>query len=175
MFNLICSTIVAIIGCIGIFVFPSMEAHIVGYILCGVSFVWVFASFVNNLSCYTDQLNRFEEIRRELKRVDLSVEKQGNLITEFKLYLADKYPELEREIFKLITESKSDVHVILNYPELKSSETLLALVKQINSLAEEVYKGKSDLEYYYGKVRFYNENLWFYIRPSVPEDIKNLL
>ena len=175
MFNLICASIVALLGCVGIFVFPFMEAHIVGYILCGVSFVWLFASFVNNLGCYTEQLDRFEEITRDLKRVDLSIEKQGNLITEFKLYLADKYPELEREIFKLITESKSDVHVILNYPELKSSETLLALVKQINSLAEEVYKGRSDLEYTYARVRFFNKNLWFYFRPSVPEDILKLL
>jgi hypothetical protein len=175
MFNLICVVIVALLGCVGIFVFPFFEAHVVGYILCGMSFLWFFASFVNNLSCYNDQIEKFEDIRKGLKRVALSIEKQGNLISEFKLYLADKYPELEKEIYRLITESKSDVHIILNYPELKSSETLLMLTKQINDLAEEVYKGKSDLEYEYAKVRFFNKNMWFYLRPSVPKDIEKLL
>jgi hypothetical protein len=175
MFNLICAAIVALLGCVGVFVFPFLEAHITGYVLLGVSVVWLFASFANNLLYYTDQIKRFEGIRRDLKRVGLCMTKQADLLSEFKIYLADKYPELEKEIFKLITESQSDVHMILSYPELKSSETLLKLVKQINKLAEEVYTGKSSLEFEYAEVRFYNKNMWFYLRPSVPEDIEKLI
>lgn len=174
MFNLICALIVALLGVVGLLI-PVYEVHIVGLVLLIISGLWLFASFVNNLICYTAQVERFEKIRAGLKRLEISKEKQNNLISEFKIYLADKYPDLEKEIFKLITESKSDVHMILNYPELKSSDTLLALVSQINKLAEEVYNSRHQLEYEYSYVRFYNANQWFYLRPNVPNDISKLL
>jgi len=174
MFNLICVFIVALIGGVGL-LFSIEEVNIAGIVILCISGVWLFVSFLNNLVCYTSQIEKFEDIRGSLKKLDITKEKQTHLMSEFKLYLADKYPELEKEIFHLITESKSDIHVILNYPELKSSETLLSLVDQINKLANEVYSYKYSLESEYSKVRFYNLNMWFYLKPQIPEYILKLL
>jgi len=174
MFNLICVLIVALIGAVGLLI-PVYEVHIIGIVILCIAGVWLFASFVNNLVCYTEQLSRLEDIRAQLKNLDIYKNRQDTLIAEFKIYLADKYPEFEKDIFKLITDAKSDVNVIFKYPEIKSSKTLLKLVNEINELATKVYDKKVNLEYDYAKVRFYNANKWFFLKSSTPQDIAKLL
>jgi hypothetical protein len=174
MFNLICASIIALLGCVGLLV-PVYEVHIIGIVLLCVSGVWLFASFVNNLVSFTEQLERFEQVRAQLKNLIIYKDQQDTLIAEFKIYLADKYPDIEKEIFRLITDAKSDIHMILKYPEIISSKTLIKLVDEINQLAKKVYNNKASLEYDYAKVRFYNKNMWFYLKPTVPDDIKELL
>lgn len=174
MFNLICVLIVACLGSLGLLI-PVYEVNITGGIILGISGVWLLASFINNLFCYNNMFENFEGIRASLKNLEIYKEKQATLISEFRVYLADKYPDLEKEIFKMIIESKNDINVILNYPEIKSSKTLIELVKQINSQADKVYEFKIILEHEYAIVRFYNANKWFYIKAQTPEDIKKLL
>jgi len=174
MFNLICVLIVALIGAVGLLI-PVYEVHIIGIVILCTAGVWLFASFVNNLVCYTEQLDRLENIRAQLKNLLIYKDQQDTLIAEFRIYLADKYPDIEKEIFKLITDAKSDVQMILKYPEIKSSKTLLKLVDQIDELAKKVYTNKISLEYDFAKIRFYNNNKWFYLRPQTPEDISKLL
>lgn len=87
-----------------------------------IAILWLFGSFVNNLEAYVNQTKKFEDIRAKLKSLIIYKDKQETLIREFKIYLADKYPDLEKEIFTLIANSNNDVSVILSYPEIKSSE-----------------------------------------------------
>ena len=170
MFNLICVLIIACIGGVGLFV-PDEDVKIIGILILCISGVWFFVSFVNNLIKHTDMVKKFEEIRADLKKLEIYKEKQRVLISEFTIYLADKYPDFEKEIFKLITDSKSDINVFLKYPELKSSETIMELVKQINNQSAETYNYKVELENEYAAIRFYNMNKWFYIKVQTPSDI----
>ena len=170
MFNLICVLIIACIGGVGLFV-PVEDVKIIGIVILCISGVWFFVSFVNNLVKHTDMVKKFEEIRANLKKLEIYKEKQRVLISEFTIYLADKYPDFEKEIFKLITDSKSDINVFLKYPELKSSETIMELVKQINNQSAATYNYKVELENEYAAIRFYNMNKWFYIKVQTPSDI----
>jgi len=171
MFNLICVLVIALLGCVGFFINIPEAPHVFGYVFFVVSGVWMIASFFNNLSKYNVMLEKFEDVRASLKNLDITIEKRNVLLSEFKLYLADKYPEHEKEIFKLITETNTDVHVILKYPEIKSSETIMELVQLIEQSNREVYDYKYSLERDYAKIRFYKNNLWYYLRPTVPLDI----
>lgn len=177
MFNLICVFILALVGAIGFFSQSDPEGplHIAGIVFFCISGVWFFGSFVNGLYYYDQQIKRFEDIRGYLKKIVLYQEKQKNLIDEFKVYLAEKYPELEKEVFKMISSSSSDIHVMLSYPEIKSSETLMELVSQINKQASEVYNRREYVENLCVEVRHYSKNNWFIIKPSVPSDIQKLL
>ena len=174
MFNLICVLIIACIGGVGLLI-PVDDVKVIGIVFLCISGVWLFASFINNLEKHTDMTKKFEEIIAKFKKLEIYKEKQSVLISEFRIYLADKYPDFEKEIFKLITDSKNDINVVLSYPELKSSETIMELVNQINIQSTAVYRYKVELENDYAEIRFYNMNKWFYIKASVPSDISKCL
>lgn len=174
MFNLICFFILALLGVIGLLI-PIGEVKLVGIVILSAALLWLLSSFGNNLSCYMQQVTRFEEVRRILKVIEIYKEKQTVLLAEFKTYLAEKYPEFEKSIFQSIADHKSDVNVILQYPEIKTSKTLIKLVEEMNELADSVYREKRNMECVCKNIRVYNQNMWFYIKVKTPEDIQKLL
>lgn len=157
MFNLIVVTFITIIGVIGLLI-PIQEINYIGVTILCISFVWLFASGINNLVCYTQQIERFENLRALLKNLELSKLREIDLTTKFKMYLATTYPDLEKEIFKDITDPKSEINIIMSYPEIKSSETLLELVNRIDNLSTIVFAQEKNIQSECAKVRFFNNN-----------------
>jgi hypothetical protein len=61
-----------------------------------------------------------------------------NLTDEFATYLAKIYPEHELDVFKTISPGNLDIY-LAKYPELRASDTVMALVQQIRSIRDASY------------------------------------
>ena len=162
------------LGVIGIII-PDQEANIAGIVVLSLAFVWVMSALINNFALYNNQLNRFEVLRAEIKQVVIYKNMQTELLKEFKNYLGEKYPELEKGIFDSITGEQSDVRVILKYPEIKSSKTLTKLTIEINNLAQKVYDQQVEIENKCARIRYFAKGKWEIIKPEIPADILEII
>lgn len=172
MFNLIIVAIIFLLGLVG-YNFKIEEVYYVGVGLMCFSLLYLIISTISNLVYYTQQLGRFENLRKELKLINIYKERESVLLVEFKQILKDQYPELERQIFDFI--SKSGASVLLNFPEIKSSEVLSKLANEINSLSLGVYKQKEYAEDTCEEIRFYKISKWEIIKPEIPADLQNVV
>ena len=95
------------------------------------------AVFVTLISC-ADQKEDFENLRLLRETEAIYLKKAKDLTQQFAKYLAEAYPGQERFIFDKIAPEKVGLYLV-KYPEIKSSETLMALVAEINKLQSQVY------------------------------------
>lgn len=169
MFNSIIVVFLVVLGIIGINI-PIFEVNVAGWILLATSAIWLFSSFITTFINYTDQLHRFEYFRSAIKKIEIQVEMKEQLLRDFKMYLGDKFPELEKQYFNNIT-SKLDNTIILKFPELQSSDTMMELVNHINNITHGVTSMYRDLEDSAAQIRYYKTGKWEYFTPSIPSDI----
>lgn len=174
MFNILIIVVFLLLGFLG-YNFKINEVHIAGIVLMCVSLCYLIIAFIHDLSYYSNQLQRFELVRNYLKSINIYKEKQSELLIYFKSYLGEKYPDFEKQIFKNINESKSDIHIVLKYPELKSSKTIMKLADKINKLANSVYSLRGDMENTCEDIRYYKNGKWEIIKPNIPKDIYNVV
>jgi hypothetical protein len=177
MFNLICVFFFILLGIIGIF-FPENEAiYVVGIAFLCFSGLWFIVSSINNFYCYAEQQKKFEELRASLKKISILKEKSEKILAEFKLYLGEKYPELEKQIFSDISNSAKDSDkwgmFVTKYPKIQSSKTFNYLVSEMDSLISEIYKLKMEIENDCSSIRFFIKNKWFIIKPKIPTDLED--
>jgi hypothetical protein len=174
MFNILVIVVLLLLGILG-YNFKINEVHIAGIVLMCVSLCYLILAFIHDLSYYSNQLQRFESVRNYLKLINIYKEKQSELLIDFKSYLGEKYPDFEKQIFKNINESKSDMHIVLKYPELESSKTIMKLADEINKLADAVYSLREKVEYRCEDIRYYKNGKWEIIKPIIPKDIYNVV
>lgn len=116
--------------------------------------IGVFCSAVHK------QINDIEEIG-EKKGTKLIYEKQRDeLISQATLYLGEKYPEHEKELFKLIAEKNSEavVNLLGAFPEIKTADMLKTLVGKIEKLHGNVYYQDTEIEKLKRKIRVRKRN-----------------
>ena len=105
-------------------------------------FFVVFCSFAGTLifsipSRYTGhQWDNEDYIALEEQEVILK-EKAEVLTKQFSGYLAEKYPKFEKEMFLKILDADL---LLIQFPELKTSESLISLVEKIKSLQDQYYE-----------------------------------
>ena len=110
---------------------------------------------------WAGQVDDIENIKK-FQQVEVIYQKKAEaLTTEFAKHLADAYPKHEREIFEKISPDKVSWY-FSKYPELRSSETLMALVKEINKLQSDVYNQQIAVEQMRQNIRFRLRNPWFF-------------
>jgi hypothetical protein len=172
MFNLIFVFVLALLGCIGLII-PNEYAANISFALFLFSFVWLFISTLSSLSYFSNQLERFEELRAKIKKVKINEKMQQELLLEFKFYLGEKYPNLEEKIFNDI--NKLEIKTIIKYPELKSSKTLIKLTNKINNLASNVYELMREIEDLSADIRYYENGKWEFIKPQIPLNLRNVI
>jgi hypothetical protein len=177
MFNLICISILWIIGSLVFLLFGGHESNsIVPAIITifVISGLWLIGAIVFTFCSYDLQQERFEKLRGSLKNMAILEEKSTKLLEEFKSYLGKIYPELEKEIFSKIADSNSSdkLKIILTkYPEIKSSKVFIKLSKRMESVIGEQYKLKMDTEEDCATIRYNAKCKWEIIRPNIPLDI----
>jgi hypothetical protein len=178
MFNLIIVLFLALVGSASLFSgigFNVQTLSIIGIVLLSGSGLWFLASVINTFATYSCQLERFEKLQCSLNNLSKYKLHQANLLTEFKLYLGEKYPELEKELFKNISDNSSEVNIVLKYPEIQSSKTLLKLTEDINVLVQKVYSLETEIEEQCARIRYYKNGKWEYIVPKIPEKLQNII
>jgi hypothetical protein len=111
-------------------------------ILLGTGFL--IASLIAQASYYHGQAFCIEKMLCTIEHREIYRREANDLLEEFKLYLADMYPSIEKNIFSTMKPENVQAYMI-KYPELKSSETICKLVDLINSKKGYIYKEDRDL------------------------------
>ena len=108
---------------------------------------------------WLEQIDDSENIQKFSKVEAIYRTKAEALTAEFAKYLAETYPKHERDIYGKISPDKVALYAV-KYPELKASETLMALVAQINKLQSDVYTQQINAEEARKRMRVRLRNPW---------------
>jgi hypothetical protein len=110
----------------------------------GVTILTVFAiiifiiSVIFQLVNYSTQISDGEELSKIEKFEEIYQNKADVLTQQFAGYLADIYPEYEKNIFESISPDGIDIYLV-KYPEIKASDTIMLLVSEIRKLQDDIY------------------------------------
>ena len=149
---------------IGMFIVPPGSDAFIGFV--------VFASMCSiitlavNAAIYCEQVNNIENIEEAIAKEVIYKEKATVLTAEFKLWLGEKYPEIEKSIFSDLIPSSVSVFAV-SFPEIKSSGTIMLLVNKINALQISIYAQKLNVERFKRNIRVNKRNPWV-IRKMMP-------
>lgn len=164
MFTLIIAVIVFIIA--GVFIVISRLANdsewmagcrifsVVGLVAVG------FAIFMT-LDEYSSQRSEYEEVIKLTNCEMIYNSKSDALTKQFASYLANAYPEYEKNIFEKIKPENVDIYLV-KYPDLKASQTIIALVEQISKLQNDIYDQKLEKESVLKDMRYRIKNPWIF-------------
>jgi len=108
-----------------------------------LTFFCAFFLFIATVSGYSNQINDFYDLKKIDQLESMYKEKAEALTAQFASYLAEAYPEHERLIFDKISPDKVSLYFV-KYPDLKSSETMTALVGEISKLQADYYQQKEN-------------------------------
>jgi hypothetical protein len=178
MFNLIWITLFALLG---IMTISNNETfHIIGVICLSFSACGCIISLIYSLNEYSGQIERFENLRGDIKKINIFEQRNKLLIEQFKLFFSKEYPEFEKEIFSKINDSiKNSSEIIrlisIKYPNIKTFKALSSLVKEIRNLSEDFYELKLEIEEECVKIRYYNSDKWVLIKPKIPGDVNTVI
>jgi hypothetical protein len=107
--------------------------------LCIIIFVFVLViGFVRHVASYTLQFQDQADLQMFVAKENILDSKAKNLTSQFRDYLALQYPAHERKIFETISPKDIELY-FAQYPEIRSNETILELVRQIRSLEDAKY------------------------------------
>lgn len=109
----------------------------------------------------SEQLSDFEDLKKFDQLEVVYKEKAENLTAEFAKYLADMYPNHEKDIYNKIKPEKVDIY-FAKYPELQSSRTLVALVGQIRELQNDRYQQAINRTKTLKEIRYRQINPWIF-------------
>ena len=107
---------------------------------------------------YGDQIESFEMLEEQQNVIGLYESKSQHISNQFVKYLT-AYPEFEAGIYDKISPENIDIYMV-KYPELKSSETVIALVDNIHVLQTEVYDAKIKIEKIKRDIRYRQVSAW---------------
>lgn len=132
-----------------------------GYFFLIVAVFFIGLSFFETGINYSDQISDSENINK-FERLERVYEARADALSQqFATYLADLYPEHERNIFESINPEGIDIYLV-KYPDLRASETILELVAQIRSMQDDRYAQQVARENTMKDMRFRMRNPWIF-------------
>lgn len=126
-----------------------------------------------SLSTHSIQIAKSVELEKISSFEQTYQARSDNLTSQFAHYLAEVYPDHEKDIFSKIEPGKVDVY-LAKYPELQASKTITTLVEQIQLLSDDIYKQQLTRAETIRDMRYNIRNPWVYqwVMPSgiiIPE------
>jgi len=122
---------------------------------CLITLIFLIATMV----CSSNNTFNKEDLKKTQKYETILNDKANNLTTQFAKYLAELYPNLEKNIFKDISPKDVDIYLV-KYPQLKSSDTIKKLVSEISKLQDAVYQQKLNEARIQRDIDYYHNNPW---------------
>lgn len=103
--------------------------------------VYLVANIISFRCNVYNQIEDIEKIEESRNNKTIYEGQRDELISQVTLYLGEKYPEHEKELFRLIAEKNSEAVVTLlgAFPEIKSADVLKKLVSDVQKLHGYVY------------------------------------
>jgi hypothetical protein len=136
-----------------------------------------FAVFVVGHFCrYYNHVCDQESLIQLTESMKISQTRANDMVEQFKVHLAQQYPDLERDIFTKIAPDNVSVY-LANYPQLKSSETLTKLVDEIKEMWNGYYAAQFDITKVKMEIRVRQRSPWFFSSwlPDAPPEVQTLL
>lgn len=129
----------------------------------------LFIGLINSLNTNSNQVGRSMELAKIDSSESIYKAKADNLTKEFAGYLAEAYPQYEKDIFSKIEPGKVDLYMV-KYPELQASKTLTELVKQVRDLQDKVYEQQLARVQIIRDMKFAVLDPWVYqwVMPDIP-------
>ena len=147
------------------------EWDIGAVMLSALGTVFVITSIIFSMIEISSQLDNIEELQRYSDNEKIYRTKCEDLTKQFAIYLSDKYPKHEKDIFKSISPDKIYIYLV-KYPEIKSNQTIMKLVEYISYYQEEIYAQKIARVKMHKQMRYRKINPWIfnYLIPDIPEN-----
>ena len=145
----------------------SADSFVVAsFIVGGIFFV---VAIICQLIKYYLQAETFEEIKELNKDMGSYERESEHLIQEFKLYLADIYPQHEKMIFENIKPENVTAYMI-KYPDIKTNETLVKLCNEIKSFVSRTYGCERKIYSKERKIAVRQRTIWLTSLPILPKE-----
>lgn len=126
-----------------------------------VAAIFVGISLLVTAVAYSNQISDSENITK-FERLEQIYEVRADALSQqFATYLADLYPEHERNIFESIKPEGIDIYLV-KYPNLRASETIIELITQIRSLQDDRYAQQIEREKTLKTMRFRKRDPWIF-------------
>jgi hypothetical protein len=129
----------------------------------------LIAAIINQLCRWYAQADDFERVIETKKDKKTYEKEKFSLVEEFKLYLADMYPEHEKKIFEKIKPDNVTAYMI-KYPEIKTNETLLALCNKIETLTNKVFNCDREVNTIERRIAVRKRTMWLTCLPILPKE-----
>ena len=131
------------------------------WVLFVVGIIMLMLSIIFTMFSYSGQKDDYETLRK-LKRYEAIYTNKANAMTiQFKAYLAEAYPQHEKDIFNKVTLNKPEIYLV-TYPELRSVEGFIVLVGEIGKLQTDRYSQQLKREQVLKNMRFATKNPWIF-------------
>ena len=114
---------------------------------------------IGSLTYLSEQISDKQRVVQIERQMVITGEKASVLSEEFKRILVTEYQVHESEIFSMIAPRDMRVY-LANYPELRLSETVIALVGQMNVLWGEYYERQIEREKVIVELRYRSRSPW---------------
>ncbi len=174
MFNLILIIFFFLTG-IGLRTSSEETIYIIGTVLAAITLVWFVIFLISSFCLYSYQERRYENLFANIRRINIYKKRRTDILEDIRAYLSEKYPEIEEKIFKSLSTDKANFKVILNMPEIKSSETLIELTKQIKGIGDDIYQWMRSVECDCADIRYNLRSKWQLFKPQLPQELKEFV
>jgi len=131
------------------------------WILSIIGIIILILSVFFTMLYYSGQKSDYETLRKLKKCEAIYADKANSLTAQFKAYLAETYPQHERDIFDKVALNKPEVYLV-KYPELRTIEGFMGLVGEIGKLQTDRYNQQIERERVLKNMRFAIKNPWIF-------------
>ena len=118
-----------------------------------------FGALIPTAVAYVGQIGDEASIQQARSNEVIYKTKADALTKQLSGYLAVQYPNFEKKVFSEIAGSPSLLFTV--FPQLQSSQTLLALTRQISSLQDQVYAQQTAITQYEKNIAVRRRNPFF--------------
>ena len=133
-----------------------------------IGFAIFIISVIVQIARYWMQCDNLEELE-ELKADKKVYQRQcTDLLAEIKLYLIDKFPTHELNVFDKITQNTAQF-LAIDYPELKADETFLKAVNSITGYKGKVYEIERRINGKVKEIKARKRSIWLTSLPILPD------
>ncbi len=154
---------------------PTSENHIflVGFSVVAliVGCLWLFISLIVTFAMYNEQLNDFQTLIGYSKKHKQTSDYVNLLTTQFKTFLIDKYPDMEKDVVEKMIVAGS----IIVPPQLEASVTIIDYTNKLRQLHNQLLEVNERLINQGVSIRQYESNVWSWFKVKTPINVNVII
>jgi len=125
-------------------------------------------TFIVQVMCYYNHVEDIETIYKYRKYIDIYKEQANEVLAEIKIYMIDKFPELELSIFEKITSQTVDI-LAVRYPDLKSDKVFKKYIDSYIDFKSNIYSYKREIKDHEKSLRVRKKTIKLTVLPILPK------